>query len=394
MKKLTALFLLAVIVGGLSSFASLVHAVSVPQTTVKIYVRSLDGYPVPKAYADIVYSTGNTTVGPINFPATDARGQANITFPVNQTLNAKLNVTYLGVVVLENYNLTLQPNTTQTFNLTVKIVNLTYTIKDPYGGTLANSTISFKGLSGSNVSKVSVGENTPNGSVLLPTGIYTVSAYRGPIFYSANISVSPNSRVLNITAPLLTLKYVVVDVNGQPLQAQAVNLLYAGSLVKSAYSSPGEFSGLLPGYYQLVAYGYGLINSTTVGLGSNTTVYLVMPSGYRVTFKLSDEFGAPLVGYNVTLVGLKNYSNLTGPSGVALFEGLPQGEYFVEVYHQGQLVFATTSYIAASETQQLVISGYVGGHTPNAYVAVRIVFGFALLVLATLILLTNRSKTK
>lgn len=391
MNKWIALLLLMAAVMGSFLCLGLAYAASTPQTTIKIYVHSVDGYPVPKAYADIVYSTGNSTVGPINFPATDGRGQANITFPVNQTLNARLNVTYLNVVVLENYNITLQPNTTQTFNLTVNIVNLTYTIKNPYGGILANSTILFKGLSNTNVS---VSENTPNGSLLLPTGVYTVSAYRGPMFYNANISISPNSKVLNITAPLLTLKYVVIDVNGQPLQAQAVDLLYAGSLVNSAYTSSGAFSGLLPGYYQLVAYGYGLINSTTVGLGSNTTVYLVMPSGYRVAVKLSDEFGAPLVGYNVTLAGLKNYSNITGPSGIALFEGLPQGEYFIKVYHQGQLVFATTSYIAASGTQQLVISGYTGGHTPSAYIAVRLAFGFALLVLASLILLTNRAKTK
>lgn len=390
-KKIFSLFIAIILVGVLVN-AGITHAAKTPETTVKIYIHSLDGYAVPKAYADLIYRIGNKTTGPVNFPATDNRGQSNITFPLNQTVNAKLNVTYLNVVVLENQNVTLNPNATQTFNLTVNIVNLTYSIMNPYGGLLNSSTITFKGLAGSNVSSISINEGTPKGSLLLPTGTYTVSAYRGPVFYHENITINYKNRVLNITAPLLTLNYVVMGVNGKQISAQAVNLLYSGSLVDSSNMSPGEFSGLLPGYYQLVVYGDGLTNSTTVGLGSNTTVYVVLPTGYDVSIKITSEFGTPLKGYNVTLAGPNSYSNITGSSGVASFEGVSQGEYFVEVYSHGQLVYATTTLIDSSGTQQLVLPS-----TPsvsNTYIIVRLAFGFVLIVLAALILLTSKTKAK
>lgn len=372
-----------------------IHAATTPQTTVKLKVTSLDGYPVPKAYADIEYMIGNKSIGPINFPATDTRGQANITFPVNQSIKADLNVTYMGTIVLENYPIQLTPNKTLSFNLTVNVVNLTYEIMNPRGGLLSSATLSIKGVQGTNVSSVSVNENNPKGSALLPTGLYTISAYRGPLFYQANTTINLNHKTLNITAPLLTLKYVVVGVNNEPTQAQVVDLLYAGSILNSSYAPTGSFTELLPGYYQLVAYGNGLTNTITVAVGSNVSVEVVLPTGYHVSFKISDEFGTPLTGYNVTLVGSNFYSNTTNSKGIATFSGLPQGEYVVEVYSHNQLEYATTSYIDTSGTQQLVVlSATPNGPTLNTYITVRLAFGVILIILAALILLTAKTKTK
>lgn len=372
-----------------------VKAATTPQTTVKLKVTSLDGYPVAKAYADIEYMIGNKSIGPINFPATDARGQTNITFPLNQSINADLNVTFMSTIVLENYHMQLTPNTTLGFNLTVNVVNVTYEIMNPRGGLLSSATISINGVQSTNVSSVLVNENNPKGSVLLPTGIYTVSAYRGPLFFHANLTINLNHKTLNITAPLLTLKYVVVGVNHEPAQAQAVDLLYAGSILNSSSTSSGSFTELLPGYYQMVAFGNGLTNSITVAVGFNVSVEVVLPTGYYVSFKISDEFGSPLVGYNVTLVGSKSYSNITDSEGVATFNGLPQGEYIVEVYSHNQLEFATTSYIDSSGSQQLVVSSATAnGSTLSTYVLVRLTFGVVLIILAALILLTAKTKSK
>jgi len=372
-----------------------VHAATTPQTTVKLKVTSLDGYPVTKAYADIEYMIGNKSIGPINFPATDARGQANITFPLNQSINADLNVTFMSTIVLENYHILLSPNATQSFNLTVNVVNMTYQIMSPRGGLLSSATISINGVQSTNVSGVSVYENNPKGSVLLPTGLYTVSVYRGPLFYRANLTINLKQKTLNITAPLLTLKYIVVGVNHEPAQAQAVDLLYAGSILNSSSTSSGSFRELLPGYYQIVAFGNGLTNSTTVAVGSNVSVEVVLPTGYYVSFKISNEFGSPLVGYNVTLVGSKSFSNITDSEGVATFNGLPQGEYIVEVYGHNQLEFATTSYVDSSGSQQLVVSSVAAnGSTLSTYVVVRLVFGVILIILAALILLAAKTKSK
>src|SRR5579875_1797143 len=363
-----------------------VHAATTPQVTVKLKVTSLDGYPVTKAYADIEYMIGNKSIGPINFPATDARGQANITFPLNQSINADLNVTFMNAIVLENYPVQLTPNTTLSFNLTVNVVNMTYEIVNPRGGLLYSATISVHGVQSTNVSSVSVNENSPKGSVLLPTGLYTVSVYRGPLFYRANLTINLNHK---------TLKYIVVGVNHEPAQAQAVDLLYAGSILNSSSASSGSFTGLLPGYYQMVAFGNGLTNSTTVAVGSNVSIEVVLPTGYSVSLKISNEFGSPLVGYNVTLVGSKSYSNITDSEGVATFNGLPQGEYIVEVYAHNQLEYATASYIDSSGSQQLVVSSAAAnGSTLSTYVVVRLAFGVVLIILAALILLTAKTKSK
>ncbi|MEM0272801.1 MAG: hypothetical protein QW514_09705 [Thermoprotei archaeon] len=365
-----------------------------PQTTVKLKVTSLDGYPVKNAYANIGYIIGNESKS-INFPATDARGQTNITFPINQSINAHLNVTFLGTIVLKNYGIRLAPNTTLSFNLTVNVVNLTYAIENPKGGLLSSATISFRGVQNTNVSSVSVSTNSPSGSILLPTGLYSISAYRGPLFYNENLTISYSYRTLNITAPLLTLKYLVVGVNNKPAQAQAVDLLYAGSVLNSSMASVGSFQGLLPGYYQMVVFGSGLTNSTTVAVGSNVSVKIMLPIGYDVSFKFSNEFGLPLVGYNVTLVGSNSYSNITNAAGIARFTGLPQGEYIIEVYNHGHLEYITTSYVDASGYNEIIVSNPAANTSAlSAYTVVRLVFGVILIILATLILLTTRTKSK
>jgi hypothetical protein len=384
---LVGILAIALIIGSNTHQA---YALTTPQITLKIRVTSLDGYAVPKAYADLIYKVGNKTVGPINFPATGTSGQANITFPLNQTLSAKLNVTFLNTVVLENYNVSLEPNRTLTFNLTVNVVNLTYQILSPLGGQLTSSSITFTGKA--NVSAVSVSRNTPNGSVLLPTGTYTVTAYRGPEFYNQNLTINLQHTSLTITAPLLSLNYIVKGVNGQEVQAQEVDLLYSGALVDSSTSSSGVFTGLLPGYYQVVVSGQGLSNTTFVPMGSNTSIIMVLPIGYHVSIRLTDEFGTPLANYNVTLEGSSTYTNTTNSGGITSFL-LPQGEYIIKVYSHGQLVFATTSYIDSSGTQQLVLSvANASGY--GVYIIVRIAFGLALIVLAALILLLARTKTK
>jgi len=362
-----------------------------PQTKIIVRVQSLDNLPVDAAFVTLTYKHGNQTSPVQNFPDTTGKGTTNITIPLNASVTANFNVTYDQALVLKNFPVTLPVNTTAYVNLTVNVVNFTYNILSPDGGLLSDSSIRLQGFPNTSVSSVSLSNSAPSGSLLTPVGNYSVKLFRGPQFYVGNTSIDLSHKQLNITAPLLRLSYEVVSVNGKPVTAQTVSLLSSGSIVNTSVQSQSYFTSLLPGTYQLVAYGSGLVNSTTVSLGSSESVRLELPTGYYVSLTLSGSLGSPLPSYTVQLTGPTTVSNVTNGGGVAVLGPLPQGLYVVKIFKGSSMLYTTTLIVDSSFQQDIVVPGGVGnGQTAShVYEIARFVLGAVLIVLAIFVFLIN-----
>jgi hypothetical protein len=392
-KKLLGFLFVAALFVAVIAYAYPVDGASTvpPQTKIIVSVQSLDKLPVNAAFVTLVYKQGNQTSPVQNFPDTTGKGTTNITIPLNTSVTASFNVTYDQALVLKNFPFTLPVNTTARVNLTVNVVNFTYNILNPEGGLLSSSSIRLQGLPNTSVSAVSLSNSAPSGSFLTPVGNYSVKAFRGPQFYTGNTSIDLSHKQLNITAPFLKLNYQVVSATGKPVTAQTVTLLSSGSIVNTSTQSQGYFSSLLPGAYQLVAYGSGLVNSTVVSLGSNELVRLELPTGYYVSLMLSGSFGSPLSSYMVQLTGPTTVSNETDSGGVAVLGPLPQGLYVVKVFKGSTMLYTTTLIVDSSFQRDIALPNGAGnGQTVSqVYEVARFVLGAAFIVLAALVFIIN-----
>ncbi|PSN88461.1 hypothetical protein B9Q00_05480 [Candidatus Marsarchaeota G1 archaeon OSP_C] len=358
--------------------------------TLKIVVKSLDNYPVPNAQIIVSYKLANKTIthGPYY---TLLNGTSTIQLPLNASVTASLNVSFRGVLVAKE-NKTLIPNTTQNFVIVSNIVNVTYAVKSPFGGLFTSSEIEFQGEPNTSVSSVKVTLATPNGSVLLPVGVYNVSAFHGPLFFTKLFFFNLSNKNVNIIAPLLTLYYKVLSVNHETINAQNVAILSGNSLLSYQSGSEGSFSSLLPGYYEVIAYANGLTNETTISLGKNETINLILPIGYTVQLLLTDFSGSPLKSYTTILSGPINESATTLPNGIAIFKNLPLGTYTLKIYKNSTLIYVTTITVDSSGEQviNLPIVGQNGETITQLFGNFRYTFGVVLLLFAALILTRTR----
>jgi hypothetical protein len=354
-------------------------------TTLTVRVDNLQGQPLGQATVTMWYMINNRTITHSYFTLSNGSFQAQL--ELNTSVQAYFNVTYLQTLVLTRYPYTLTPNSTNSVNLEAVVVNVSYSVRNPYGGYLTPVGVFFAGLAATNVSHVTVSLNAPNGSVQLPAGSYNLSISRGPVFYSNVVHVNAENALFNVTAPLLRIGYSVVSIQGGLVQHASASLLYNGALVNFSTSGVGTFSGLLPGTYTLtVDYG-GLTNSTIIPLGSNANYKVEVPYGYTLNIQLLDTLGSPLQGYSLTLSGPVNASAMTDSHGRAVVSGLAQGVYVMNVYKGSQLVYATLENVQTSYSLAIQIQVYGSHATPatNLYTELRFAIGGVLVAFAALI---------
>ncbi|MEM3670868.1 MAG: carboxypeptidase-like regulatory domain-containing protein [Thermoprotei archaeon] len=394
-KILAPLALILIVTVALAIPSATAAQTSGKQIKMDITVKSLDGYPVQNAVITFVYSVPNLTstkhsniterVGPL---ATNTKGQVNTTVTLNESTIATFNVSYDSAQVAINTHVLVNASSPQQIRLSVNVVNLTYYISSPHGGTLSGSKLTLNGEPGTNLSNVHISTSDSKGSTLVPTGEYNVSAQRqGAQFYSKLYRVTQASKNLSIQAPLLALKYGVVSNLNTPIHTESVVLLSGTKIVETSSESNGTFTGLLPGSYQLVGYGDGLTNTTTILLGANRTFTLRLPVGYSLNLRVAGAFGAPLSGYLVSLRGPVSFNVTTDASGLASFSNLPRGQYVLWVYHNGVLVNTTLVSLNAPTSLYLSVQTVVKGSqsTSQFYAEIRLALGVIMLVVGVLI---------
>lgn len=382
-------------------------ASSKPTVKMVITVKSQDGFPVPGALVRFSYTFLNTTPAkPVNATksigpaATNFKGIVNesLTLDVNQSIVAEFNVTYDSAMVLTDYRLTVGPTTPAHVHLTVSVVNASYSVRSPTGSLLTDSKISFLGEPKSSTASVNVTRNAASGNILIPVGEYTVEAFRqGALFYTQPYNFSVSSKTVNVTASLLTLRFSVDSLTKSPLYADNVVLLSSNTILNTSAGSTGQFTGLLPGAYELVAYGDGSVNRTGVSLGTSETVVVQLPVGYSLQLTLLGALGSPLSGYTVSLAGPVDVNTTTNSKGEAQLQNLPLGGYTLLVYHEGKLVNATVVYLRASTQLTLNLQNIVKSNVTlsSVYAEIRAAIGVVLLLVAgILVLATFRAKKK
>ncbi len=391
---LLTLLILAFASGNLQVSAS---SVALQKTTVIASVKTLDNLTLAGVQVSYSYNTSinHTRIGSFSLP-TSINGLTNTTLQLNSTTVVHFNLTYDNAVVLRNFTTDIAANATVRINMTAGVVNWTYSVMNPNGGYLSPVRLTLQGEKGTSVARVNLTGSFGKQSLYVPVGNYNVTVYRDtPSFYSSNITVSLGDRIFNITAPLLTLSYSVISVSGAPVSAQSVALLYAGSIVGSGSGGSGRFTSLLPGTYEIIAYGDGLTNSTYVELGSDKSAAIMLPTGYFIDLRILNAFGSPLGGYTASLQGPVTVTNITGSNGNVNLGPLPGGEYVLKVYSGSKLIYTTLVSVQSSAKESINIPNYVNPSlsSSNVYAALRLALGAIFIVLGlVVVLLTLRRR--